>query len=305
MSEELWFESIPNFSEGRRAAVLDAIKTAAKSHGAHVLGMEADIDHNRSVLTIAGGSSVLLEALYQTMAVALTHIDLNQHTGVHPRIGAVDVVPFVPLRGAQMADAVRLAHELGERVADGLNLPVYFYEAAARMPERKNLAALRRGEFEGLAERMRLSPPDLGPGTPHPTAGAVVIGARKPLIAFNVYLNTDNLARAKAVARAVRGSSGGLIGVKALGFDTKSQGRVQVSMNLVDYPTTPLPRALELVREEARRLSVEVVETELVGFMPMDAVEDVVRYYLQLPGFYRGRILETALAERKELVDDE
>ncbi|NMP23209.1 glutamate formimidoyltransferase [Sulfobacillus harzensis] len=303
MSEPI-FECIPNFSEGRRAEVLDALIRAAEGPSVKVLGIHADPDHNRSVLTIAGPGDALFEAVFRTMRVAVDKIDLRQHEGAHPRIGAVDVVPWVALDNQSWDAAVGWATKLGERTADELKLPVFFYEMAARRPDRRNLADVRRSQFEGLETRLAHDPPDLGPVSPHPSAGAVAIGARRPLIAFNVILGTDDAGVARQIARAVRGASGGLAGVKALGFRLISKGRVQVSMNLVNYRTTPLPRALELVRMEAARHGVAVVGTELVGFMPMDAVEDVMRYYLQQPDFDRGRILEVALDQNRRDPDE-
>ncbi len=295
MGTQHWLEGVPNISEGRRRDVLDALKAAATVAGCHVLSVDADADHNRSVFTVVGPPAPLVEAMYQISRVAVEHIDLRGHRGTHPRIGAVDVIPFVPIRGTPMAVAIDAARRLGERLAHAFNLPVFLYGHAAQRPERVNLADVRRGEFEGLAERLIKCPPDFGPSVPHPSAGAVAVGARRPLVAFNAYLNTQDIALARRIARAVRGSSGGLVGVKALAMDTKRQGRVQVSMNVVDYPLTALPRALEMVRLEASRLGVSVTETELVGMLPMAAVEDVVRYYLGLAGFDRGRILEYAL----------
>lgn len=294
------FECVPNFSEGRRPHVLAAIREAATVPGVSLLDLDSDPDHNRSVLTLVGPAEALLEAVFQTMEVAVAQIDLNSHEGVHPRIGAVDVVPFVPWRGATMAEAQDLARQLGEEAATKLNLPVYFYAEAATTSKRVNLQDVRRGGFEGLAERLLREKPDLGPSEPHPTAGAVAIGARHILVAFNVFLNTQDIKVARAVARAVRGSSGGLLGVKALAMDTKSQRRVQVSMNLVDYPRTSLPRTLEMVRQEAQRFGVAISETEVVGLMPQAVVDDVMRYYLQMPGFSRDRVLETALLARDQ-----
>ncbi len=292
------FECVPNFSEGRHPQVLAAIREAAIVPGVSLLGFDSDSDHNRSVLTLVGPAEALLTAVFQTMEVAVAQIDLNSHKGVHPRIGAVDVVPFVPWRAATMGQARELARQLGEQVASQLNLPVYFYAEAATTSERVNLQDVRRGEFEGLAERLLREKPDLGPSKPHATAGAVAIGARQILVAFNVFLRTQDIKIARAVARAVRGSSGGLLGVKALAMDTRSQSRVQVSMNLVDYPRTPLPRVLEMVRLEAQRFGVAIAETEVVGLMPQAVVDDVMRYYLQMPGFSRDRVLETALLAR-------
>ncbi len=291
------FECIPNFSEGRRTEVLARIRQAAQGAGVQILDFEADADHNRAVLTLAGDAAPLLSAVQRTLQVAVDAIDLNLHRGTHPRIGAVDVVPFVPLGDTPMAEAVSLAHCLGAWAGSTLGLPVFFYEEAAVRADRRNLADVRRGQFEALARRLAQHPPDAGPPAPHPQAGAIAIGARRPLIAFNVYLNTDELAIARAVARAVRASSGGLAGVKALAMDTRSRGQVQVSMNLVDYPTTPLPAVLERVRAEARARGADIASTELVGLMPSRAVEDVLQYYLGLQDFRWQRVLEAALQE--------
>ncbi|MCY0878585.1 MAG: glutamate formimidoyltransferase [Firmicutes bacterium] len=293
------FECVPNFSEGRREDVLEAIRSAAAVPGVSVLGMEADPDHNRAVLTLVGPAQPLMEAAFRAVRVAVERIDLRAHQGTHPRIGAADVVPFVPWERAGMEEAIRLAWQFGQRVADALALPVYLYGEAARIPARRNLAHVRRGEFEGLAARMAQDPPDFGGAAPHPTAGAVAVGARRLLIAFNVYLTTTDVTIARRIAERVRGSSGGLVGVKALGMHLARQGRVQVSMNLVDYPTTPLPVALEMVRQEASRWGVGIQETEIVGFVPMACMEDVARYYLQMPKFQRGKILEVALASQE------
>lgn len=297
MSAESQFECVPNFSEGRRTDVLDAIREAARVPEVHVLGLDHDRDHNRAVLTLLGPADALVEAVFGAMRVAVERIDLRSHRGAHPRMGAADVVPFVPWRHATMQSAVMLARQLAERVGRELELPVYLYGEAAAQVQRTHLAEVRRGEFEGLAARMPLEPPDYGPAHPHLTAGAVAIGARPVLIAFNVYLQTDDLRVARAVARAVRGSSGGLVGVKALAMDTRSRGRVQVSMNLVDYQRTSMPRALEMVRQEAARFGVTVAQTELVGLMPFAAAAQALQYYLQMPDFGRSRVLEAARDE--------
>jgi glutamate formiminotransferase len=288
------YECVPNFSEGRRPDVLDAIRAAAQNPSVAVLGLDSDPDHNRSVLTLIGPAEPLLEAVWAAARVAVDSIDLTQHRGTHPRIGAVDVVPFIPWRNASMASAAGLARRFGERMGGELGVPVFLYGQAATQPERARLATIRRGQFESLRERLHVQPPDFGPRVPHPTAGAVAVGARRLLIAFNVYLATRDVHIARQVARAVRGSSGGLVGVQALAMDTRARGRVQVSMNLVDYRTTSLPQALEMVRREAERLGVAVCETEVVGLMPWQAVEDVVHYYAQMPGFAQNRVLELA-----------
>jgi glutamate formiminotransferase len=294
MSQEPLFECVPNFSEGRRPEVLEAIRRAAEGPGVQVLGLDHDSDHNRAVLTLLGGAEAVVDAAFRTIQAAVERIDLRTHRGAHPRIGAADVVPFVPWRHADMTAAAELARRLGKRVGGELAVPVYLYAHAAALPDRVNLADVRRGEFEGLKSRMVHYPPDYGPGSPHPSAGAVAIGARPILIAFNVFLNTDDMRVGRAVARAVRGSSGGLVGVKALAMDTRTRGRVQVSMNLIDYQRTPLPRALELVRQEAARFGVLVAETELVGLMPFEAAAEALRHYLQMPHFGAARVLEAA-----------
>ncbi len=292
----MWVECIPNFSEGKDRKVLENILAAAEGAGARVLGMEGDVDHNRSVMTLAGDGEMVLEAVFRAAEVAVRDIDLTRQSGTHPRLGAVDVVPFVPLGATPMAYAVDLATRFGQRVGEALQVPVYLYEQAASRLERRNLADVRRGQFEGLATRMLADPPDFGPKTPHLTAGAMAVGARFPLVAFNVFLTTVDLDIARAVARAVRGSSGGLVGVKALAMDTVHQGRVQVSLNLVDYPTTSLPAAIEMVRREALRYGVSIAKTELIGLMPAEAMVDSLRYYLQLPEFKAEQIVELALA---------
>ena len=259
-----------------------------------------DADHNRSVMTAVGEAEDLSEAMFRAARTAVEYIDLRVHQGTHPRMGAVDVMPFVPLVGATMENAVQVAEKLGRRMGKELQLPVYLYEMAATKSYHKNLADVRRGQFEGLSSKMANDPPDFGPAYPHPTAGAVAVGARNPLIAFNILLNTDSMDVAGKVAESVRGSTGGLIGVKALPMNTVSQGKVQVSMNLVDYPKTPLPRALEMVREEAGRWGVSIFRTELVGFMPAQALVDTARYYLQQFDFELTDVLEWALCRPQE-----
>lgn len=289
-------ECVPNFSEGRRTEILTRITDAARVPGVAVLGMSSDEDHNRSVLTLAGEAENVLEAAYQAARVAVGEINLRQHRGTHPRMGAVDVIPFIPLGDTPMVDCVQLAEALGQRLGND-GVPVYLYEAAARSPERRDLANVRHGEFEGLAQRMReeTGRPDYGPAQPHPTAGAVAIGARNPLIAYNVYLNTQEMRVARMVARRVRGSSGGLRGVKALPMNTRKQGMVQVSMNLVNYPETSVASALEMVRREAERFGVQVVGSEFVGFVPQAALIDAAAYYLQVHHALHDVVLEDAI----------
>ncbi len=291
-----WLECVPNFSEGRDLAKVARIADAARSvAGALVLDVESNADHNRSVITLVGEGPALVEAAMAMMRVATEAIDLNHHTGEHPRIGATDVVPFVPLEGSTIDDAVRWANRLGERVARELGIPVYLYGAAARRPERAELPNVRQGEFEGLRETIRTDPlraPDFGETRVHPTAGAVAIGARAVLIAYNAYLTTPDVQIAKRIARTVRARDGGLAEVRALGFEIKERNRAQVSMNLTDYRRTPIHRALEAVRREATRYGVEVEETEIVGLVPEEALFDAAEFYLQLNHFDRAGILE-------------
>jgi glutamate formiminotransferase len=293
----MWVECVPNFSEGRRREVLQGLLAAAAVPGVRVLGLSADPDHNRAVLTLAGEGEAVLEAVFRASRLAVAEIDLRQHRGTHPRIGAVDVVPFVPLGGTPMSACVELARQLGRRLGEELQLPVYLYERAATRPDRQNLADVRRPQFEGLAAWFEdpAHRPDFGPPRPHPTAGAAAVGARPPLVAFNVFLDTQEVDVAKRVARAVRGSNGGLRGVKALAMDTETRGRVQVSMNLVDPGRTGLATALDMVRREAARYGVAVTGTELVGFVPLDALVQAAQYTLQLHGLSRNHVLEWAL----------
>ena len=290
------FECVPNFSEGRDAAKVARIADAAREvAGVTVLDVESDPAHHRSVISLVGEGDALLDAVLRMMKVATATIDLTQHHGEHPRMGATDVVPFVPLGEATMAEAIRLAERLGERVGAELGIPVYLYGAAARRPDRADLAKVREGQFEGIRDTIGTDPsraPDFGPASVHPTAGAVAIGARPVLIAYNAYLTTPDVAVAKRIAKAVRARDGGLPEVKALGFDIPERHRAQVSMNLTDYRTTPIHRALEAVRREAQRYGVGVEESEIVGLVPEDALFDAAEYYLQLHAFRRDAILE-------------
>ncbi|MEW6423775.1 MAG: glutamate formimidoyltransferase [Bacillota bacterium] len=290
-------ECVPNFSEGRRPEVVAAIVAAGAAHGVKILDWTLDADHNRSVVTFAGEPGEVLEAAFAMIREAAERINMAEHRGAHPRIGAADVVPFVPVSGVEMAECVALARRLGERVGGELGIPVYLYEEAAASPQRRNLADVRRGEYEGLQEEIAKPErrPDFGPARLHPTAGAVAIGARKPLIAFNVNLGTGNLAVARAVARALRAKDGGLSFVKAIGLELKDRRQVQVSMNLVDYERTPIYRALELARLEAARYGVPVVGTEIVGLVPLDALLGSLEYYLQMESFHREQVLEVKL----------
>jgi glutamate formiminotransferase/formiminotetrahydrofolate cyclodeaminase len=289
-------ECIPNFSEARRPEVIDQIVAAITSvEGARLLDRSSDLDHNRTVLTFAGGPDAVEEAAFRAIKTAAELIDLNQHTGAHPRIGATDVVPFVPLSNASMDECIAIAQRLGQRVGSELSLPVYLYEAAAARPERTNLENIRRGQYEGLKVEIETDPnrkPDFGPSKLG-TAGATVIGARNPLIAFNVYLTTDDVDIAKKVAKAVRQSSGGLRYVKGLGLLV--DGRAQVSMNLTNFRETPIARVVEFIRREALRYGVGIHHSELVGLIPQDALVDAAVWYTQLDQFDKEQVLESRL----------
>jgi glutamate formiminotransferase len=292
---------VPNFSEGRDAEKVNALAEAVRSVPAVVfLDQELDADHNRSVLTFAGPPEAVSEAALRAVGKAVELIDLNFHTGVHPRIGAADVVPFVPVEGVTLEECARLAERVGEEIWRRFEVPVYFYEAAARRPDRVNLENIRRGQFEGLREEVLTDPeraPDVGEPRLHPTAGAIVVGARKFLIAYNINLNTPDVEVAKAIARAVRFSSGGFRYVKAMGVPLSSRNMVQVSMNLTDFEQTPVHRVLEAVRVEAERYGVSVVGSEIVGLIPRKALEMAAEYYLRCDNFHPEMVLENRLAE--------
>jgi glutamate formiminotransferase / formiminotetrahydrofolate cyclodeaminase len=290
------FECVPNFSEGRDPQKVARIADAARDlPGVTVLDVESNADHHRSVITLYGEGDPLLEAVLRMMRVATETIDLTHHHGEHPRMGATDVVPFVPLGGSTMPEAVRLAERLGERVARELAIPVYLYANAARRPERADLAHVRAGQFEGIRDSIASDParaPDFGSPRVHPTAGAVAIGARPVLIAYNVYLSTPDVSIAKRIAKTVRERDGGLPSVKALGFEIKERGLVQVSMNLTDYRITSIPRAFDAVAREAEKSGVGVEESEIVGLVPEDALLDAAEGHLKLRSFDRATILE-------------
>lgn len=289
-------ECIPNFSEARRPEVIDQILAAITSvEGARLLDRSSDLDHNRTVLTCAGPPEAVEEAAFRAIKTAAELIDLNKHTGEHPRIGATDVVPFVPLSGATMEECVAMAKRLGQRVGEELNIPVYLYEAAATRPERTNLENIRKGQYEGLKSEIESNldrQPDYGPAKLG-TAGATVIGARSPLIAFNVYLTTPEVDIAKKIAKAIRQSSGGLRYVKALALLV--EGRAQVSMNLTNFRETPIGRVVEIIRREAQRYGVAIHHSELVGLIPQEALIDAAVWYTQLDQFSPEQILEALL----------
>jgi len=291
-------ESIPNVSEGRRPEVVEAIATAIRAvPGVRLLDYSSDASHNRSVFTLAGDAAPLKAAILAIYEQALAHIDLRTHQGEHPRLGAVDVVPFVPIEGVTMAQCVDLARDVAGEVASRFGVPIYLYEDASSDPARKNLEDIRRGEFEGLAAKMASKgwAPDFGPSVPHASAGASVVGARMPLIAYNINLNTDRLDVAKKIAAAIRHSSGGYRFVKAAGFELKDRGIVQVSMNLTNYEKTPIFRVFETVRREAERYGVSILESEIVGLVPAAALNAAAEFYLQIAGFKPDQVLENKL----------
>ncbi len=294
-------ECVPNVSEGRRPDVISKLAETLKAvPGLRVLDVQSDPTHNRSVFTLAGDAAALTAGIPRLFEGAITAIDLTTHKGEHPRLGAVDVTPFIPIDGVTMAECVALAKTIAADVASRFSLPIYLYEDASSNPERKNLEDIRRGEFEGLAAKMAKPgwAPDFGPAVPHPTAGASVIGARMPLIAYNINLNTNRLDVAKKIASAIRMSSGGLRYVKAMGIPLEARGLVQVSMNLTNYEKTPIFRVFDLVKREAARYGVSVLESEIVGLVPAAALRQSVEYYLQLEGFSGDQVLENKLRRR-------
>jgi glutamate formiminotransferase len=294
-------ECVPNFSEGRRADVIERIGSAIRSiPGALVLDVEKDADHNRSVITFAAPPDTVMEAALAGVAVAVAEIDLTRHQGVHPRIGACDVLPFVPLEGVTLEDCKSLAVRAGEQIWKRFGVPVYLYEAAARRPERVNLENIRRGQFEGLRDEVKTSPdraPDFGEAFLHPTAGATVVGARKFLIAYNIHLGTPDAAIAKNIAKGIRHSNGGFRHVKAMGVPLESRGVSQVSMNLTDFEATPIHRVFETVRSEAERHGVPVVGSEIVGLIPRKALEMTSDFYLRFENFRSDLVLENRVAD--------
>lgn len=294
-------ECVPNFSEGRDPAKVDAIVNAMSGiRGAWILDRTSDSDHNRSVVTLAGAPEAVAEAVIRGAGKAAELIDLTLQTGVHPRIGATDVIPFVPLEGVSVDECVALARRVGQELWDRYRIPVYFYEAAATRPERVNLENIRKGQFEGLREDTLRNPdrsPDIGEPRLHRSAGATAIGVRKLLIAYNIYLNTADVTIAREIARAIRASSGGLAHVKAIGVEMKTRGRAQVSINLTDFEQTPLRRVFEAVQQEAKRRGCSVVSSEIIGLIPRKALELADESALQLENFTPDRILENRLAE--------
>lgn len=293
-------ESVPNISEGRRVEVVEAAAAALRRvPGVRMLDVQSDADHNRSVLSLAGDAQSLKQAILNLFEQALPAIDLRSHRGEHPRLGAVDVVPFVPIEGATMQDCVALAREVGGAVAERFGVPVFLYEEAATAPHRRNLEDIRRGQFEGLPEKLKDPQwaPDFGPPQPHPSAGASAVGARAPLIAFNINLGTPDVEIAKRIAKAIRHSSGGYRYVKAMGILLQQRNVAQVSINMTDYTKTPLHRVFETVRAEAARHGVNVIGSEIVGLVPAQALVDAADYFLRLEGFNPSQVLERRMRE--------
>ena len=290
-------ECVPNFSEGRDQSKIDAILAAMRADGVYLLGSEMDSDHNRCVVTLVGEREALQEAVIRGIGKAAEVIDLTQHSGAHPRMGATDVVPFIPIEGVTIEDCVAMAKHVGAEVWKRFNIPVYLYEAAATSPGRVGLENIRRGQFEGLREAVKTDlarRPDFGENALHPTAGATVVGARKALVAYNIFLNTPDVEIAKKIAKAVRFSTGGLRFVKGAGFLVK--GLAQVSMNLTDYEQTSVARVFEFVKREAARHGVGVLSSEIVGLIPKRALEDAAEWFLQVENFDSSLILENRLA---------
>lgn len=293
-------ECVPNFSEGRDLAKIEKIvdKFRVKA-GVKLLDYSSDEDHNRLVVTVVGEPEALKDALLEAIGQAVELIDLTKHSGQHPRMGAVDVVPFIPIKGCTMDEAIALSREVGEKVAALYRVPVFLYEKSASAPHRENLAAIRKGEFEGMEEKIKLPEwkPDFGPAERHSSAGTVAIGARMPLVAYNVNLGTANLEIASSIAKKIRFIGGGLRYCKAMGVELKERGIVQVSINMTDYTRTALYRAFELVRIEARRYGVPVVGSEIIGLVPMEALIDTASYYLGLEDFSMDQVLEARIME--------
>jgi len=295
---KMLIECVPNVSEGRRSEVIAAMAEAIRGvPGVRLLDHSSDPSHNRSVFTLVGDSAGVEQAVLTLFERATADIDLRTHRGEHPRLGAVDVVPFIPIEGVTMADCVALAKRVGAEVAARFGVPIYLYEEASTNAARRHLEDIRRGEFEGLAAKMATADwaPDFGPAAPHPSAGASVIGARMPLVAYNINLATNRLDVAKKIAAAIRHSSGGFRYVKAAGFMLEDRGIVQVSMNLTNYEKTPIFRVFETVKREAERYGVSILESEIVGLVPAAALNAAAEFYLQIGGFKPEQILENKL----------
>ena len=293
-------ECVPNFSEGRRPEVIEAIVGEVRQvNGVKLLDVKPDASHNRVVVTFVGEPQAVKQAAFAACAKASQLIDMEQHQGEHPRVGATDVIPFIPVSDVSMEECVELANELGREIAEKLDIPVYLYEAAAKTPARKNLPDVRKGQYEGLKAEISKSErqPDFGPARMHPKAGATVVGARQFLIAYNINLDTSDVEIAKKIANAIREAKGGYRYVRAMGIMIEERNMAQVTINMVDYTGTPLFRVFETVKSEAARYGVNVVGSELIGLSPMQALLDVAEFYLQLENFNREQVLENRLFE--------
>lgn len=293
-------ECVPNFSEGRDRAVMEAILEPFRTTPeVKLLDYSNDEDHNRMVVTLVGEPQAVKTAVIAAAKIAVAKIDLNKHEGQHPRMGAVDVIPFIPIRNVSLEEAVELSKEVGKVIGEEVGVPVFLYEKSATTPDRENLAKIRKGEFEGMAEKIKDPAwhPDFGPAERHATAGTVAVGARMPLVAYNVNLNTSDLSVADAIAKKVRFIGGGLRFCKAMGVELTDRHITQVSMNLTDYTKTSVYRAHELIRIEARRYGVEIVGAEIVGLVPLAALVDTAEYYLGLENFSIDQVLETRMME--------
>jgi glutamate formiminotransferase len=296
----MYIECIPNFSEGKNKKVIESFAQVISSSGNFILDKESDENHNRSVITVVGNKETLIQGMFNAIELASKLIDLNFHKGEHPRIGAVDVVPFVPLKGASMQDCIDLAINLGKKVGDEISIPVYLYGEAARKPDRKDLANIRRGQFEALKEELGKNPeriPDFGPNKIHSTAGAIAIGARFFLIAYNINLSTSDINIAKEIAKRIRTSSGGLPHVKAIGVELKSRGIVQVSMNLTDYRVTPIIKVYEEVEKLTKLYNTSIIESEIIGLIPQEAIDKNVIDRIKLKNFSEEQIIENKLKQ--------
>jgi glutamate formiminotransferase / 5-formyltetrahydrofolate cyclo-ligase len=293
-------QCVPNFSEGRDLEKIEKIVNPFRAkEGVKLLDYSRDMDHNRVVVTVVGEPQAVKNAMLEAMGVAIEVIDMNEHKGQHPRMGAVDVVPFIPIKNVSMTEAVELSKEFAKEASDRYNLPIFLYEKSATDPQRENLAVVRKGEFEGMAEKVKLPEwrPDLGPAEIHKTAGVTAVGARMPLVAFNVNLDTPNLEIASKIAKNVRFLGGGLRFCKAIGIDLKERGITQVSMNMTDYSKTALYRSFELIKIEAKRYGVNVVGSEIIGLVPMEALIDTAVYYLGVEDFSMEQVLESRIME--------
>ena len=293
-------ECVPNFSEGRDSKTVEKIVDAFRgTQQVKLLDYQLDADHNRSVVTAVGEPEALKKAVIDAVGEAVSRIDMRTHQGQHPRMGAVDVVPFIPVKNIDMDKTVAFSRQVAEQLAQNFQLPVFLYEASATQPQRKNLATIRKGQFEGMAAKLKESDwkPDFGPTQPHPSAGVTAVGARMPLVAYNVNLDTADMKIADAIAKKVRHISGGLRYCKALGIELKDRGMVQVSINMTDYSQTALYRVFELIRIEARRYGVNVAGSEIVGLVPMGALIDSAAYYLGLENFSMEQVLEYRIYE--------